>query len=338
MGCPVTRCGWLAIAGAFALASCAPAPPATSCHSSADCPAGYACDPGAKLCQRTLDAATADASAVDQTVPDAIVRDALVSDAMVPDASQRDGANQDALAPADHPPLDHAPLADAEIAVDGASPADSARDVWQPEAGASDAAIADRTVASDLVVGIDTCVASCAGRCGSVGDGCGGSCTEPCAMGAWCSASWCAPCNTADHCGPGCISCDYGLRCGNGSCNEVGPAIDSWIASGGDGSCDRIDVQYPDMNFGAEHWSEVHVFDAATGVHIGPMSNYRQGTDGCPTYFPGDATWPHSYYRFDGTPVYFRSVGLPRYVKFRFVDVDGYAISGYSPQLDLGPS
>ena len=127
--------------------------------------------------------------------------------------------------------------------------------------------------------------------------------------------------------------CDFGVSCLNYSCADVGPSIGAgWYTDIGD----RIDVYYTaQIGFGAQHWDWIRVFNATTGAYIGFMSAYHVDA-GFGTYFGGSGQWPASWYRFHGSKEQFRQRGLPRLVKFRFIDAANSAYSGYSDVVDLG--
>lgn len=99
--------------------------------------------------------------------------------------------------------------------------------------------------------------------------------------------------------------------------------------------CERLDVWYPERNFGSSHWSDVRVYDGSGTTDLGPLSDYHVFNGICNTYFPGNSTWPNSYYRFHGTRCQLRARGLPRYVRVRFED-GGVPYSAMSPKRDLG--
>jgi hypothetical protein len=112
------------------------------------------------------------------------------------------------------------------------------------------------------------------------------------------------------------------------------PSIGLWHAS--NEGCPRIDVWYPQMNFGEEHWYNIRVYDE-NGNSLGWLSEYHRNQSGCNTYFGGNSQWPNSYYRFHGTKEELRKRGLPRKIKVQFIDESGYPYSKMSGILDLGP-
>ena len=112
------------------------------------------------------------------------------------------------------------------------------------------------------------------------------------------------------------------------------PSIGLWHAS--NEGCPRIDVSYPQMNFGQSHWNDICVYDE-NGNSLGWLSEYHRNQSWCNTYFGGNSQWPNSYYRFHGTKEELRNRGLPRKIKVQFIDESGYPYSKMSGILDLGP-
>ena len=99
--------------------------------------------------------------------------------------------------------------------------------------------------------------------------------------------------------------------------------------------CERLDVWYPEMNFGSSHRGDIRVYDGTGTTDLGPLSDYHVFNGICNTYFPGNSTWPNSYYRFHGSKCQLRGRGLPRYIRVRFED-GGVPYSAMSPKRDLG--
>jgi hypothetical protein len=127
--------------------------------------------------------------------------------------------------------------------------------------------------------------------------------------------------------------CDLGVSCVVGRCEEPGMEVGAgwWDDIG-----ERIDVYTPGLlNYGQQHWFDIRVFNAETGDYIDFMSVYHVDA-GFGIYFDGNTTWEASWYRFHGSKSEFRARGLPRYVKFRFIDDQEVAYSAYSNIVDLG--
>ncbi len=117
----------------------------------------------------------------------------------------------------------------------------------------------------------------------------------------------------------------------------IEPQLAAWYATD---VIKRIDVQLPDMNMGLDWWYQIKVYDES-GQDLGFMKDYHETTPLCPTecnqYYPGDSSWPHSYYRFHGTKQQFRQRGLPRYVKFKVINTQGdSSLQGFTNVVDLG--